>query len=251
MSDRYIDNVELPIYSDYASKRITSKVIGIYPGLDGALQSTIAELDARKTAFLSLLQNTHQLDADRSTGIADRHPKMIAGWNMLRRFLSHLSAHEEGTIDKTQFIRPSGTLEGIKRTPLHVAAALDWIAKSLDTQNSPVEGAAAWKTRVEQAREDLKAAFALVDDAVGQRTETTPSLEAARKTWLQAYMALKLLTEAALRLAGKPVKLELYFYDLRVPAQANVTQAPNAEEDAQADAEAQGNETSPDAATTP
>lgn len=251
MSDRYADNVEIPIYSDYAAKRVKTKVVGVYPALDSALQSTITELDTRKAAFVSLLQGVHQLDADKHTGIADRHPKFIAGWNMLKRFLSHLGAHEEGSIDKTQFIRPTGTLEGIKRSPMHVAAALDWIAKSLDTQNSPVEGAATWKTRVEQAREDLKTAFALVDDAAGDRTETTPTLEAARKAWLQAYMALKLLVEAALRLAGKPVKLELYFYDMRVSEQAKVTQAPTEAEDAQVDAEAQAGEAAPEAVPAP
>lgn len=238
MADKYIDNIELPIYNDYAARRVQTKIIGTEPSLDSALQATLSTLETRKNAFMTLLQSTRQAAADQSTGIVERHPKFMAGWNMLKRFLSHLGAHEEGTVDRKQFFRPTGTLDSIKRTPAHVGAALDWIAKLVADPGTAVEGAAIWKDRVEKARDELLIAFNVTVEAADERLDTTPSLEAAKRDWLQAYAALKLLTEAALRLAGKPVVLERYFLDLRVAAQTHVTQAPTEEEDAAADAQA-------------
>ena len=56
-------------------------------------------------------------------------------------------------------------------------------------------------------------------------------MEAARQAWLTAYGASKLLVESAFRLLGKRDQMPKVFFDLSLPANTKVTEAPVDEPD--------------------
>ncbi len=231
MADSYIDNTEVIIYTDYSTARILNKLVGAVPELDSALVFITNTLNAHKDAVSAAKYQSQQSTASHFVGASLRKEALSDGMNALRRFRAHLKSHAPNTIDLRQFFPPTGTLESVNRKPSSVAAALNRIHGLLSDPACTVEHADTWKTRIQAAYSALAGPIAQAQGALDDKGDTTPELEQARVQWNKTYLNAKRLVEVVLRQAGKPIELERYFYDLRVPSGAKVVAPPVDEPD--------------------
>lgn len=231
MSDNYIDNSEIPIYTDYSIGRIQKKILGLVPELDPALTFMLTTLGNDKNAVVAIKNNSQQSTASHHISASERKLKLSEGMDMLKRFHSHLKSHKAGTLDRRQYFPPSGTLESVNRKPSTVILSLKRIHDLLSAADCPVEQAAVWSARIKEAHDSLDAFTAQARHALDEKSDSSPELEEARAKWHRTYLNTKRLVEVVLRQAGEAIELERYFYDLRVVSNAKVHTPPVDEPD--------------------
>ena len=146
--------------------------------------------------------------------------------SLLGRFSSHLDSHAAGKLDRKTYFVANGTAGGVGKSVPRVIAALQHVAKKLKAKSSPVSNSAEWAKDLASAAAALGPVAEHSDDAKTDRSQITPDGEAARQAWLTAYGAAKLLVESAFRMVGKVDQMPKVFFDLSLPANAKVTEAP-------------------------
>jgi hypothetical protein len=224
--DRYIDQDETKIYGAYSSRKIRTRVVGLIPAYDKALEYVAGELDAATQAVSEAVEAAREADATIRGGTQARRSALKNAVSLLGRFSSHLDSHAAGKIDRKTYFVTNGTAGGVGKSVPRVIAALQHIAKKLKAKASPVSNSAEWAKELASAATALGPVAEHSDDAKTDRSQITPDVEAARQAWLTAYGAAKLVVESAFRMLGKVDQMSKVFFDLSLPANAKVTEAP-------------------------
>jgi len=226
MGDRHIDHDETKIYGDYAVNKLRSRVVGLIPEYDAALKYVASELEEATQAVSEAVADARGADAEVRKGTRARGSVLKQSVSLLGRFSKHLDAHAAGTIDRKSYFVADGTAGGIGKSVPRVLRALQHMTKKLKDKNTPVKGAAEWAKDFSEAASKLAPLAEHGDNAKTDRSLATPEVEAARQGWLTTYGAAKLTAEAALRLLGKVHVMPKIFFDLAMPSNAKVTEAP-------------------------
>jgi hypothetical protein len=241
MPDRYIDQDETEIYGTYAANKIRSRLKGLIPEFDAALEYVAADIADATNAVQEAVADARTTDAEIRKGSQSRGSILKQGLSLLGRFSKHLDTHAPGAIDRKTFFVADGTAGGVGKSAPRVLRALQHIGKQLKAEGSPVRDAAAWAEDCKTIAAKLAPVAEHGDNARTDRSSVTVEIETSRQAWLQTYGAAKLLVEAVLRLSGKLHLMPAIFFDLAMPSNAKVTSAPSGEaEEPEADAEDAG-----------
>jgi hypothetical protein len=249
MADRYIDYDETEIYGTYAAEKLRTRVKGLIPSYDAAIEYIAGELtEATKTVQETVI-DARAADAEIRKGSKERGSILKQAVSLLGRFSKHLDTHPPGTIDRKTFFVADGTAGGVGKSVPRVLKALQHIATKLKAKDSPVKSSAEWAKECKDIAAKLAPIAEHGDNARADRSTATPEAETARQAWLQVYGAAKLTAEAVLRLSGKVHLMPAIFFDLAVPSNAKVT-APPSEQPEEPEADTEGSE-EPHAGATP
>lgn len=232
VTDRYIDQDETQIYGTYSSRKIRTRVVGLIPAYDKALEYVADELDAATLAVSAAVEAAREADAAVRGGTDVRRSALKNAVGLLGRFSKHLDSHAPGKVDRKTYFVTDGTAGGVGRSVPRVIAALQHISKKLKAKSSPVTNSAEWAKELAGAAAALAPVAEHSDDARTDRSQITPDVEAARQAWLTAYSASKLLVESVFRMVGKVDQMPKVFFDLALPANTKVTEPPADEPEA-------------------
>ena len=227
MADRFIDQDETQIYGPYAARKIRSRVVGLRVAFDPGLQELASGIDAATAAVKTAMGATRDKDASLRKGVKQKTPLLKQATRLLGRFSRHLDGHPSASVDRKVYFTADGTAGGVGKAAQQVLLAVTHISSRLQDAASPVRDRATWQ----QEFSDMAAALAPVvehaDDIRTDRRTLTPEVEAARKAWLNVYLAARAGVECVLRLTGKLSLLPAIFHDLAVPAGTKVTFIPD------------------------
>jgi len=227
MADAHIDQDEMLIYGSYAADHIRRRVVGLVPAFDAALTFAADGITQATATIASTVGAGREADAQLRQGAGGKRPALVEAIDVLVRFGNHLDGHKDGTVDKRLFFTANGTASGVGRGALKVLQALDNISTQLAKSDSPVKSAADWKADVETAANGLRPHVTTTTDARTTRRSVTPEVAAASAAWHRAYLVGKDTTRAVLRQLDKLGLLDTVFFDLAVPSDAKVTDAPS------------------------
>lgn len=234
MADRFIDQDETQIYGPYAARKIRRKVVGLIPAFDDGLEHLAQGIEDATAEVKTAIGGARGKDADHRQGVQQKTPTLKQAIHLLGRFSKHLDGHPRGAVDRKVYFVADGTAGGVGRGAQKVLLAVTHITSELNLATCPVRDRVTWH----QEFSAMATAFAPVvehaDDARTDRRELTPEVEAARKAWMNVYLAARSGVECVLRLSGKLSMLPAIFYDLAVPAGAKVTSAPAEPEEEEA-----------------
>lgn len=226
MADKYIDQDETQIYGPYAVKAIRSRVIGLIAAYDAALAYSAEQLEQATAGVKTVVAVARARDADTRKGARSKGPLLKQASSLLGTFSKHLGTHDPNSIDRRIYFTRDGTAGGVGKAAQDIVLAVTHIAGTLEDSRSPVREREHWQKRFKEMSAALASAVAFTNDARMDRRLATPEVEAARQVWLNTYQATKSLVESVLRHLGRLDQLSLFFYDLRVPAGAKVTEPP-------------------------
>lgn len=225
MADRYIDHEETLIYGPYAARKIRAVALGLIPQFDAALTYLAKEIDGMTAAMEKSIGDARKSDTARRASTKERTPALQEGLDVLRRFSKHLDAHKAGVVDKRRYFS-GGSVSELGTSAPRVLLALSQIAIALSARDSGVREAKEWQKEITEAAHQLAPVIEHGDSARTTRRTQTAELEQSRSAWLQVYVAARCTVEAVLRLTGKLHLITTIFYDLAVPSDAKVTEAP-------------------------
>ncbi len=222
MTDRYIDQEETLIYGPHAAKMIRKHVVGLVSELDGALNFFANQIEAATAHMEQMLDGARSADSAIRQGKSDRISMLGQTNTLLNRFSSHLDAHPPGIVDRKVFFVEDGTVSGIGNAGPKVLRAVTRITEKLAKEDSPVRDRAAWHAEFSTVMTGLAGVIDHAGDVRTGRRDATPTVEAARISWLNTYRAAREQVTAALRFAGKLHLLATIFHDLSVPTNTKV-----------------------------
>jgi hypothetical protein len=234
MADKFIDQDETQIYGPYASKNIRARLLGRIAAFDAALVYIADGIDASTAAVKAAVDAARAKEADRRKGTKSKAPLLEQAKRLLGRFSKHLDGHDAGAVDRKIYFTKDGTARGAGQGAQDVLLAITTITTKLADPKSPVRDAVYWHGQFDAMMKTLAPAIAYADDARADRQSLTPEVEAARQAWLNGYTAAKCVVEGVLRHLGRLDHLPLFFYDLRVPAGAKITEPPPDEPEVEA-----------------
>lgn len=226
MTDRYIDQDETKIYGDYTARMIRKMAVGLLPAFDAGMEHLAVEITDATAAVKAAVDSARAADAKLRQGSQVKVSALAQAIELLGRFSRHLDGHARGSVDRKTFFTADGTAGGVGRSAARVLLALGHISAKLGVDGTPVSDAANWRSEFSRAAAQLAPVVDHSHDARTDRSQATPEVEAARVAWLQIYTAARSGVECVLRLTGRLNQLPLIFYDLAVPADAQVTEAP-------------------------
>lgn len=224
MTDKFIDQDETQIYGPHASKRIRQRLVGRISAFDSALLYIADQIDVATAAVGSAVAAARSKDAETRQGTKTKGPLLKDAKRLLGRFSKHLSAHDD--IDRHIFFTRDGTAKGVGDGAQNVLLAITHIALKLTDSKWGVRDRSHWHNQFDDMMKSLAPAVEFAGDARADRQSLTPEVEAARQTWLNTYISAKNIVEGVLRQLGWLEQMPIFFYDLRVPAGAKVTETP-------------------------
>lgn len=241
MADRFIDQDETQIYGPYAARKIRNRVVGLRAPFDAGLEELASGIEAATAAVKTAISAARHTDASLRKGVKQKTPVRKQATQLLGRFSKHLDGHPPASVDRKVYFTADGTASGVGKGAQQVLLAVMHIADRLQDAASPVRDSATWQQEFAAMAATLAPVVEHADDARTDRRSLTPEVEAARKAWLNVYLAARSGVECVLRLTGKLSLLPAIFHDLAVPAGTKVTSIPDTpdEEPEQADDEAE------------
>lgn len=229
MADRFIDQDETQIYGPYTSRRIRTRVVGLVPAFDVALDYLADQLDIATVAVKTTVDGARTHDARLRRGAQEKTPLLKQAISLLGRYSKHLDGHAPGTIDRKVFFVADGTASGVGRAAASVLLAVTHIAGKLQDPDSNVADRLRWHGDFTTMMTNLGPVVEHAHDVRTDRREVTPEVEAARQAWMQHYLAARECVTCVLRLTGRLDLLSSIFHDLAVPANARVTAIPDSD----------------------
>ena len=224
MTDKFVDQDEAQIYGPYASNNIRTRLIGKLYQFDSALTYVADQIDASTATVKMAVDAAREKDAERRVGSKTKSSLLSDSLRLLGRFSKHLSVHDD--IDRKLYFTRDGTAGGVGKSAQDVLLAVTHITTRLSNPKAGVRDRAFWHDQFDDTMKALAPAVQFANDAQADRQSITPEVEAARQAWLNAYSSAKCVVEAVLRQLGRLGQMSVFFYDLRVPAGAKVTEMP-------------------------
>jgi hypothetical protein len=226
MTDQFIDLDETQIYGPYASAAILALAVGQVPAFDGGMKKLATEIDHATVSVGQITKTARKASAEVRAGTKAKGPALAQAVALLGRFSKHLDSHPAGSVDRKLYFPEDGTAGGVGHGAARVLLALGRINVHLKDPSCELKSKADWSQEIEEATQLIAPAIQHSNNAKTERRAATPELEAARQAWLQVYTAAKCGVECVLRLSGNLHLMQSVFFDLTVPANTKVTQAP-------------------------